>query len=230
VRNVFDKMRITEDIPLVRVTLLKGRSPFILTKTRDPNSVQGENIRAIFEQVKYQIQLPYYNTILFAVRARDKSGKLIRASQGVSKYIIVVLYDNGKYHVRSVWNEDEKMDFQKIYNVLSATTSPMINTVNSLVRLVFSSAEHLGKITGANSEFTELSLSFFWKKTLNSAQFRKVLDLLQEEFKSKIIKPREGSESLEYSMHKGITGYDISQLEKYIAVQNYYTYLSDSVV
>lgn len=230
VRNLFDKMRITDDIPLIKVKLLRGRSPFVLTKTRDPNIVGGENIRAIFEQVKYQLQMPYWNTILFVVRAKDSQGKPI-SSTLTSKYLIIILYDNGKYQIKSFWSEDEQMDFKKIDIIMQKSTAPVIDTINSLGRFVFASSERLNKITQLNSEFSELSMSLFWKKTLSINQFKKVLDNLSNDFKANIIKPKESEAGLhEYLYFKGITGYDISQIEKYISLQNYYTYLSDANV
>jgi hypothetical protein len=231
VRNLFDKIRITDDIPLIKVKLLRGRSPFILTKTKNPNIFGGENIRAIFEQIKYQLQIPYWNTILFALRAHDKSGKPIQSSQGVSKYIIVVLYDNGKYLIRSTWNEDASMDFQKITDIIEKTTGPFIDTINQLGRLVFESSERLNKVSASNSEFSELSMSLFWKKTISTTQFKSLLGTFEEDFKSRIIKPRESEVGLhEYLYFKGVTGYDISQIEKYISLQNYYAYLTDANV
>lgn len=231
VRNLFDKMRITDDIPLIKVKLLRGRSPFILTKTKNPNITTGENIRAIFEQIKYQLQIPYWDTILFALRAHDAHGKPIQSAQGVSKYIIVVLFDNGKYLVRSTWNEDEGMDFQKISDIIERTTNPFIDTINDLGRLVFESSDRLNKVSASNSEFSELSMSLFWKKTLSTSQYNNLLKILEEDFKSRIIRPKESDVGLhEYLYYKGVTGYDISQIEKYISLQNYYTYLTDANV
>jgi len=231
VRNLFDKMEITDDIPLIKVELLRGRSPFILTKTKDPNMSTGENIGAIFEQIKYQLKIASYNTILFAVRAKDKNGKPIKSSQGVSKYIIVLLYDNGKYQVRSQWSEDDQMDFKKIHDILLQSTSPFIDSVNKLGRLVFASADRLSKISPTNSEFSELSMSLFWKKTLSASQFKSVLNSLSDDFDSRIIKPKEADAgSHEYVYFKGVTGYDITQIDKYISLQNHYSYLSDANV
>jgi hypothetical protein len=231
VRNLFDKMEITDDIPLIKVELLRGRSPFILTKTKDPNLSIGENIGAIFEQVKYQLKIASYNTILFAVRAKDRNGKPIASSQGVSKYIIVLLFDNGKYQVRSQWSEDEQMDFKKIHDILLQSTSPFIDSVNSLGRLVFASSDRLNKISPANSEFSELSMSLFWKKTLTASQFTGLLHSLTGDFNSRIIKSRESDAGThEYLYFKGVTGYDITQIEKYISLQNHYAYLSDANV
>lgn len=231
VRNLFDKMRITDDIPLIKVKLLRGKSPFVLTKTKDPHIVSGENISAIFEQVKYQLQMPYWNTILFAVRAKDSRGKPIPAAAGISKYIIILLFDNGKYQIKSTWSEDEQMDFKKINDILQQTTSPFIDTVNNLGRLIFASSDRLSKISQSNSEFSELSMSLFWKKTLSTGQYKKVLDELEEDFHSGIIKSKESDAGLnEYLYFKGVTGYDISQIEKYISLQNYYAYLSDANV
>jgi len=231
VRNLFDKMEITDDIPLIKVELLRGRSPFILTKTKDPNSTSGENIGAIFEQVKYQLKIASYNTILFAVRAKGKNGKPIPSSQGVSKYIIVLLYDNGKYQVRSQWSEDEQLDFKKIHDILLQSTSPFIDSVNNLGRLVFASSDRLNKISSANSEFSELSMSLFWKNTLNATQFDSMLKNLSNDFQSRIIKPRESEAGThEYLYFKGVTGYDITQIDKYISLQNHYAYLSDANV
>jgi hypothetical protein len=229
VRNLFDSMEVSEDIPLIKIKLMRGRNPYILTKTKKKNVAYGENIQAIFEQIKYQIQLPYYNTILFAVRAH-RNGKYIRASQEVSKYIIFVLYDNGKCLIRSVWNEDEKMDFQKIQQILEGSTKKLIDTINGMGRMVFASAERLPYISSGNSEFTELSTSIFWKKTIALAHFNQIIDELKKKSKSGIIVEHEGDAAHEYVLKKGVTGYDLQQLDKYVAVTNYYAYLSDATV
>lgn len=230
VRNLFEKMSTSEDVPLIKVKLMRGRNPFILTKTKKKNIVHGENIQAIFDQVKYQIQLPYYNTILFAVRARDENGKFIKASQEVSKYVIFVLYDNGKYLVRSLWNEDEKMDFQMIQQILENSTKNLIDTINAMGRLVFASAEHLSYISSGNSEFTELSMSIFWKKTITLQYFNQIMDSLKQATKSQVMITSESEAGNEFRLMKGVVGYDLSQLNKYIAVSNYYRYLSDATV
>lgn len=235
VRNLFGQFNTNENVPLIRARLLVQGRIITLTKIRAPSIIENDpnDIQKIYEKIKYRLQMPYYNTILFAIRSNDKKNAL-----GDDNYLILNIYDNGKYNIKSIWEEEIQIDFRKIYDIVEKSINPILETINKLGRSVYESVRKLNLIKRSNSEFSSLHMSIFWKMPMTSTAFEKISGLIKEDMSSQIIKPVEGlleageqeAGTYNYFMSKGITEYDTKQLEKSVIVSNYYEYLSNSRV
>lgn len=248
VRNLFGKINTSEQIPMVRVKLLVNGKLISLTKLQAPTLIENNinDIQKVYEKVKYRIQMPYYNTILFVVKIPDKLINKTRNDQSYFKqseaipnvetnnYLIFNIYDNGKYNVKSVWEEETHMDFQTIYQIIQESINPIINNINNLGRSVFESVKNLNLINSVNTEFTSLTMNLFWKIPMSRNIFEKLDLYIKQNMRAQIIKPSDNatliSGMFQFLMMKGITEYDVKNLERGIATSNYYEYLSNSKI
>jgi hypothetical protein len=222
-RNLFEELRIDESIPFVRVHLPSSNGTVLLTKIKSPLLVEGDSndIPRVFEKIKYRIQLPHPNTLLIAVPISN------------DLYLILTIYENGKYQVKSSWGEEIQINFSTMFNLIEKTINPIINQINNLGRGVFDSINHLPLINKTTTEFSGLYLSIFWKIPITTSQFRRFGDLLKLESDSEIIHISPDIpdvNTFDYQMLKGMTNYDIQDIEQNIYAYNYYEYLTNSKV
>lgn len=242
IRNLFSLLEASADIPLIKAKLLVDGRIITLTKIKSPNVVENEkdDIQKIYEKIKYRLQMPYYNTILIAIKIKNISiGNSVGISTDMdSNYLIFTIYDNGKYNIKSLWDEEIQMDFRKIYEIINENVSPVIETINNYGRTVFESVRRLSLIKRNATEFSSLNMSMFWKIPITRLAFTKIYELIKQDMQSNIIKPIDSSiekpnadtNSYSYYIIKGITEYDLNQLYRTLNTNNYYEYLSNARV
>lgn len=237
VRNLLDCMDISDIVPLIRAKIIYEGSPIEVTKKRSPKAKgfmkkNEEDIQRIYESVKSHLRLNYYNTALLVVRVPDKllQTKNIKTDE-LGKYMILTIFDNGKYMVKSTWEENIEINFSSILNIMKQTIDPVISMINNLGHKVFSGNSRLSYIDESNSEFTDLTVNIFWKKTISRTSFEYVKKTFNDDIISGIIKKSdlidtEDQGTIYFKFMKGITELDISAIEK-VKPNNYYRYLSD---
>lgn len=219
IRNLFELFPASGDVSIIKTKLLVSSKLVTLTKVLNT----GVDIQKVLEKTKHRLQIPYYNTLLFVVR--------IPEAQDNESYLVFTIYDNGKYNVRSIWEEEIQMDFRKVYALITDTINPIINRINTYGRSIFESIKLLSPISRINTEFTSLNINLFWKIPMSRRDFDQIAEMIKEETTSQIIRPEHDeveSGSYAYYINKGITEYDIRLLEKNMTVFNYYEYLSDA--
>lgn len=236
VRNLFEKLTPGDDMPLVRVRLILHNQPFVITRIKAPSIVENDalDIQRVYEKIKYRLQLTSYNSILIAVRIAEK----YRQEEMEHNYVILTIQDNGKYNIKSTWGEEVQMEFQTVYKIIEETINPLLQNINNMGRGVFESIHRLPLIHPGNTEFSSLNMSLFWRNTITQTMFDNLGKMIKEDMASGIIRPTEGlieageqtAGSFTYYMYKGITEYDIHQLERSVNVWNYYEYLTNSKI
>lgn len=236
VRNLFGQYSTDNNVPLIKARLLVNGKIITLTKIKAPSIIESDpdDIQKVYEKIKYRIQMPYYNTILFAIKIPDSLSGHSKSENIDHNYLILNIYDNGKYSIKSIWDEEIQMDFRKIYNIVEKTINTILEKINNLGRAIFESVRKINIIKRNNTEFSSLHMSIFWKMPMTRTTFDKIYDLIKEDMNSQIIKPMDGliesteSGNYNYYIVKGITEYDTKQLERSVNVVNYYEYLSNA--
>jgi hypothetical protein len=229
VRNLFEEVRASDAIPFIRANLWSPEGSLILTKIKSPSPVDNDphDVQRVYEKIKYRLQLPYFNTLLMAVAATNESGR-----QHEDLYLILILFENGKYHVKSAFGEEIQMDFAAMFNLMQININKVIAYINNLGRGVFDSARRLQLLDKTNSAFSGLYLSLFWKMPLTSGAFDHISELLKSDAQSGIIHAFEGVPvspgTYNYNIIKGITDYDLKDLEQISHISNYYEYLTNA--
>lgn len=228
VRNLFGKISTSALIPIIRVKLLMEGNLITLTKLRTPPMVenQPDDIQKVYEKVKYRIQMPYYNTVLFVVKIPQKLMEN-------TNYLIFSVYDYGKYNIRSSWEENMQINFKQVFHIIEETINPVIDLINSLGRSVFESVKQLSPIKKSNTEFSSLNMNILWKMPMTRSVFDKIAPIIQENIEAHIIKPSENASipgTYEFAVIKGMVEYGPKMLEKHINILNYYEYLSNAKI
>lgn len=223
IRNLFDRFSTSPKIPLIRTRLLMNGEMITLTKILTPNITKNNEMINLYDKIRARIQLLYYNVILFVIQVKQD-------------YLIFSIFENGQYNIKSVWEEDIQMNFYQIYDIIEKNINPIIEEINSLGRPIFESIRRLEIVrkTAGNQEFSNLHLNILWKMPMSRTAFDQILKKIREEIISEIIQPDDqkalfnSEESLyNFNIIKGITEYDLSQLE---GISNYYEYLSNARV
>lgn len=221
-QQLYRNLDTSYQIPIIKTNLIIDNKPMILTKY--DQSVP--DIQQSYDQIRYRMQLPYFNSILFAVR-------LSKQNPG---FLVVVIRNNGKYMVRSVW--EKQMDFKTMFNIIKDAINPHIVEINKLGRAIFSSASRLRTIEIGNSEFSNLSMTMTWKQPISENGFKKFGEFLKDDFAADILRSKTGMvdsdeitpNTIEFTIHKGITDIDPRSIEKSVIVNNYYSYLTDAKI
>lgn len=207
IRNLFDRLVASPQVSHIKVLLTHDGRQIMLSK-----SYKGQHR-------KYK--LTHINSILIFI---------VIDSLDADKYIILQIYDNGKYQVRTTWGEELEMDFIKILHVVGKYVNPVIDEINNMGLYVFNSTIRLRKPEVHLIQYTGLNMSIFWKRMINTQDFKIIRDEMNNLIRANIVQVRPSTQPgvLEYYFAKGITEYDMRNLERTHDIQNYYSHLTDA--
>lgn len=211
IRNLFDELVVGADMPFVSAQIWHESEVYEISKiVRD---VQ------FYDSVKYQLTTVPDNIVI-----------VVRAS---GKYIVLSIHANGKYHIRSSWEESDNIGFNDIRAIAKNNINPVIKAINAFGRSVFNSLEQLPLYTPTNSEFTGMTISIIWKKQLSDGEYNRMLESMSAFVKAEMISQKEvvyegKSQKNEYSLYKSVSAYNPSAIERYVVPSNYYEYASNA--
>lgn len=226
VRNLFEKLHASAEIPFIRVHLRE--QSLVLTRIKSPNPVEGDadDIQRIYEKIKYRIQLPLPGTILLVIpTSLNELGAIYENYTGL--FLILTIRENGKYSVRSSWEEEIQINFAMMFSIMQKTINPIIDKINALDRGIFDGIIRLPQISKINTEFSELGLNLFWKVPINQKVFAALEDILKNDTPSGIIRTTEQASTIGiyyYQFMKGISNYSIQSIEQ-LQYTNQYEHL-----
>lgn len=215
IRKLFDLLSTSNEIPIIKVNLILNRKQIILTKIGE----KVPDIANVYDMVRYKLQLPTPNSLLFVQRVKDK-------------FLVIVIKSTGQYQIKSTWTDEILMSFDEIFKLMSTSVKPKINMINDFGRNVFASPLSLPDILEGNSEFSNLDISMLIKQPLTDGQFDYMKKSFNTDLEAGIFKPNSSmrsSNSIDMSMFKGMT-IDLSQIEKSIPISNYYQHLTDAKI
>ena len=199
IKNLFYHMHVDNTVPIIRARFIISNQLITITKIQSPTrgSTAQSDIRTIYDQMRARLFLPYFNAIMFVVKTSNL------------QYVTVTIRDNGYYEIRSIWNEDDKMNFKVLVNKISESVNPLITKINNMGRAVFQGGMQLSMIHPSTVSFSDLNMALFWKKTISSTDFQVIKDQLQKRLASEIIKFTESPNAIpdlvQYVLIKGMT-------------------------
>jgi hypothetical protein len=226
IRNLFYHMHVSKEIPIIRARLMISNQIITITKIQSPTFNKGpNNINQIYDQMRMRIHVPYFNAVMFVVRL---------GGAGTPKFVTVTIRDTGRYEIKSIWNEDDKMNFKVLIQSISSVVNPFIKNINNMGRTVFHGGMTLSYIQETTVTFSDLNMALFWKKSINSNEFQIIIDNLKKRSESEIIKFTESPESMtgliHYVLIKGMTQESLAGAYKNLQTSNYYEYLSSAKI
>lgn len=209
IRNLFDRLVLNETASHAKVLLNKDGRNIVLHK-----SYKGQ-------QRKYK--LTYINSILIFI---------VINSLDTDKYVILQLYDNGKYQIRTTWGEELEMDFEAIHQTVHKYVNPIIDHINDMGLYVFNSEVRLRKPERHLIQYTGLNMNIYWKRLITTSDFKILRNAISPHVRAGLFqsRPTVVSNVWEYYFTKGITEYDIRNIERTHDLENYYQYMTDARV
>lgn len=218
-RNLFDEFELSETVDYVKTVLLINNKKTTFRKVYNKNSL-------ISHEESFKVLHPTYDRIPI--------GSLvfrIRLNVSTTECLYFILYQNGNYEIKANWREDLGFGFDEIYKTTVSFVTPIINRINKLESKVLYYNKQLAEMTRSNTKFSEIGLAIFWNYNFNEAQFKVLKSVLDEFRKAGIVETRitERNEA-EYYFIKGMYQYDAARLDKTIASNNYYEYLSNGII
>ncbi|MEM3062228.1 MAG: hypothetical protein QW303_01590 [Nitrososphaerota archaeon] len=215
IRNLFEYLQVSAQIPFISTKLMVKRRFIILTKVY---SSEDSDVDKDYEFIKQYISQLFYNTLIVV----QKVGK---------NYIVTYIYDNGIYQSKIIWNEEKDMDFTHIIEFIDNNIAPLIRDINELDRKIFNSSQRLLVMNKFNVEYTGLYVVLIWKAMVTEAIFQEFKKMLRSDAEEHILKIiEEDIGSIKFLMLKGMTYNDPNLLETFISTNNYYEYLTDSQI
>lgn len=206
-RNLFDVLELTEMITYCKANLIHENQNVILRKSY-MNEKEPKDILSV-------------NSILIKIRINQDTNENIR----------LILFKNGNYIVKTEWREENHMDFKKITKLVAEKINPIIKMINKYGERVKFHKVPLIELSSDNAIFTETAMSFYYDDDMTEARFNVLKSVLEDFRKVGIISAKENSLiGLEFFFNKGMYKYDPSRIEKAIAVDNYYEFLSNGMV
>lgn len=235
IRNLFDKLRTTRCIPEIHAYIEYNNKKYLLRKRHIRNG----------SDIHFPSGVLMKNGVTLAISLRKSDQDSFHSKSAVStmeneqsRYLFLNIWPNGKYYIRTVWNEEDEFNFDDIIRIMKRFTDPVINGINALGRIVFISGRSLPLITKQNINYQGLNICIFWKKVMLESTFKVVSSLWEPYMHSKIIGPRnvQQLDKYEFLFRKGMYDFDTTAIERIVTASNniiltnYYSYLSNNTV
>jgi len=217
IRNLFDKLVLNSNIPYIKALLYKDGRVLLMNKS--------------YKNQKRKYKLTYINSILIFVRI-ETNIHITTDESDSGKFIILQIYSNGRYQVRTTWGEELEMDFEKIHKIVNKNIDPVIKTINNMGHLIFSSEERLRMPEKHLIQYTGLNMNIFWNHAISVSEFKQLKDMTFDYTKANVLqsRPSTSQNTLDFYFNKGITEFDVRNLLRTHDIQNYYQYLTDSKI
>lgn len=207
IRNLFDIFPLSDDVPMCKCYMIHTGKKVSLNKSFKNNNFIKDELEP--------------NSILFKVRVSPDSVKMIN----------LTFYTNGNYIIKATWKEEDRYDFNNIFNIVKKLTDPIIECINAFDSYVLTNKKTIPLISKHNSKFTEIGVSMFYTKSFTYEQFNVLKNIMTDFTKAGIVRSRIVEKSMaEYYFSKGMYQFDASRIERVVNINNYYDFLTDGVI
>lgn len=140
------------------------------------------------------------------------------------------LYPNGAYAIKSVWGEDQNIEFADVALLVDRHVNPIIRHINTLaLQVMYHGTGALVEAGKSNVKFIDISKSMFWKKVLTTGEFKQLKVVLDQFAAAHIIQEKQADRNtVSYFFKRGMFEFDPRRIEKSAVIDNYYAYLFNS--
>ncbi len=234
IRNLFDKLHVSKCIPEIHAYIDHGNKKYLLRKRHSKNMTNIQFPAGTLMKTGIVIALSLKKSDQDSYHNRPVS----TMENEQSRYLFFNIWPNGRYYVRTIWNEEDEFSFDEILKIMKRFTDPVINSVNSMGKYVFSMGNSLASISKQNINYQSLNVCIFWKRVIMESVFKEIKNQWEPYVKAKIISPRnlQQFDRTEFLFRKGMYEFDTSAIERIvtasnnIVLNNYYSHMSNSVI
>lgn len=235
IRNLFDKLRVTRCIPEIHAYVEHDNKKYMLRKRHVKNG--GD--------IQFPAGTLMKNGITIAISLRKSDQDSFHSKKSIStmeneqsRYMFLNIWPNGKYYIRTVWNEEDELNFDDILRIMKQFTNPIINGINALGKYVFMVGSEIPLISKQNVSYQGLNICIFWKRIMLESTFRAVRSVWDQYMRARITSPRnvQQIDKYEFLFRKGIHQFDISTIERIMTasnnmiLMNHYAHLSNNTI
>jgi hypothetical protein len=207
-RNIFDLIELNDTITYCKASILHENQNIILKKSY-MNEQEPKDLLSM-------------NSLLVKIKTNSDTNENMR----------LILFKNGNYIVKTEWREENHMTFDKIIKQISNRVNPIIKFINSASNKTKHYAVDIPELSKTNTIFTETGIVFYYDDDTTEARYNVFKQVAEDFRRAEIIGTKEstGDTGQEYFFHKGMYKFDSSRIEKTVALDNYYTYLSNGII
>lgn len=217
IRNLFDKLHVSRCMPQIHAYVLYDNKRMLLKKTHQKNQ----------SDIAFPSMFRNGLTIAISIRKSDQKNFHAKSSSSTlgneqSRYIFFNIMPNGKYYIKSMWNEEDNHDFSSVIKITKAFVDPIVKNINSFGRYVFVTGSSLKILTSTNITYKSLNVSLFYKKMISESMFKIIKSHFADYTAANIISTRgiQQSSTYEFTFRKGITQFDLSVIERVLSAAN----------
>lgn len=235
IRNIFDKLRVTRCIPEIHAYLETNGKKYLTRK---------RHVRSASDIIFPSIALMKTGLIIAcSLRKQDQESFHLKETHSTmeneqSRYLFLNIQPNGKYYVRTIWNEEDEYTFDDIMKIMKQMTDPIITAINTMSKYAFISGQSLPLMTKANTNYAGMNICVFWKKVMLESTFKLIKTQLEPYNRARITGQRnvQQFDKYEFMFRKGMHEYDTTAVERIIGasnqiqLSNYYAYLSNNAI
>jgi hypothetical protein len=209
------------------------------------------NIRNLFDELKLDANMPACKCAIFYKSHNIVLTKVFMDSKeistNISNSIIIIrianeyspldlyIYQNGTYIIKSKWREDNLYKFDDIFEITSTKINPVIKMINELGAYVIDPNAKMELMTIKNAKTSESNMTLIYREQIKAQEFQVIKNILQEYQNAGIVRVHatnttDNENLLEYYFAKGMHKFNVKKIENIMPIDNYYSYLTNSVV
>ncbi len=235
IRNIFDGLRATRCVPEIHAYVENAGRKYMLRKRHIRNETD--------------IQFPAGNlmkngiTIAISLRKADQDSFHHKRAMSTleneqSRYMFLNIWANGKYYIKTIWNEEDDLGFDEIIKIMRKFTDPIITAVNAMHKYVFLTGQQLESVSRQNISYQSLNICVFWKKVMLESTFKIVKSLWDTYMRGRITGQRNVHQfdRYEFLFRKGMHEFDTTAIDRIvtasnnITLTNHYSHLSNNTI
>jgi hypothetical protein len=235
IRNLFDKLRVTRCIPEIHAYVESNGKKYLLRK----------------RHIKNASDIPFPSgallktgiTIAISILKGDQESFHARSSLSTieneqSRYIFLNIQPNGRYYIKTIWNEEDELGFDTVLKILKKFTNPILGGINALGKYVFIEGKQIPLLSKTNVYYHSLNTCIFWKKVMLENAFKIVKTLFEPYLRAGITAPRnvQQFDKYEFTFCKGMYDFNRELISNIISashniiLSNYYAHLSNNSI
>lgn len=231
IRNLFDYLKVSRIIPEIRAYIETNSRSYLLRKRHIRNASDIEFPSGGLMKTDL--------TIAISLKKEDQESFHKKKTKSTTeneqtRYLFINIRSSGTYYVRTMWNEEDKLNFTSALKLMKELVNPLIESINNLGRYVFIKGR-LPLISKKTFNFKSINLCIFWKRLILESAFKTLKTLFEPYMRANIIGGRNVQQFDKYEIlfKKGMYKYDPEAIDNIlsasnnITLTNHYAYLSD---
>lgn len=235
IRNLFDKLRVTRCVPEIHAFVEHNNKRYLLRKRHIQNG----------SGIQFPSGALMKTGITLAISLRKSDQESFHAKKAIStmeneqsRYLFLNIWPNGRYYVRTVWNEEDELGFEDIIKIMKRFTDPIIHGINNLGRYAFIAGSEIQLLSKHNVRYQSLNICIFWKKVMLENTFKIVRSMWDNYMRARITGQRnvQQFDKYEFLFRKGMREFDTGAIERIVTasnniiLSNYYSHLSNNTI